>query len=81
MRREKCRKFPCYPSANKIKGGEFMIITYVGRHLSVPEDFKPIAEAKLAKFDKYFKTSQAPRSSSPHPRTVSAWRLPLRQAV
>ncbi|MBQ8249413.1 MAG: ribosome-associated translation inhibitor RaiA [Clostridia bacterium] len=32
-----------------------MIITYVGRHLSVPEDFKPIAEAKLAKFDKFFR--------------------------
>ncbi len=32
-----------------------MIITYVGRQLSVPEDFKPIAETKLAKFDKYFK--------------------------
>ncbi len=32
-----------------------MLINYVGRHLSVPEDFKPIAEAKLAKFDKYFR--------------------------
>lgn len=32
-----------------------MIITYVGRHLSVPEDFKPVAEAKLAKFDKFFR--------------------------
>lgn len=31
-----------------------MIINYVGRQLSVPEDFKPIAEAKLAKFDKFF---------------------------
>ena len=32
-----------------------MIITYVGRQLSVPEDFKPIAEAKLGKFDKFFR--------------------------
>ena len=32
-----------------------MKITYVGRQLSVPEDFKPIAETKLAKFDKYFR--------------------------
>ena len=32
-----------------------MKITYVGRHLSVPEDFKPIAESKLAKFDKFFR--------------------------
>ena len=32
-----------------------MLVNYVGRHLSVPEDFKPIAEAKLAKFDKYFR--------------------------
>lgn len=32
-----------------------MIINYVGRQLSVPEDFKPIAEAKLSKFDKFFR--------------------------
>ncbi len=32
-----------------------MKITYVGRHLSVPEDFKPIAQSKLAKFDKFFR--------------------------
>ena len=32
-----------------------MIITYVGRHLTVPEDFKPIAQTKLAKFDKFFR--------------------------
>lgn len=32
-----------------------MIINYVGRQLSVPEDFKPIAEAKLQKFDKFFR--------------------------
>ena len=32
-----------------------MIITYVGRQLSVPEDFKPIAQSKLDKFDKYFR--------------------------
>lgn len=32
-----------------------MLINYVGRQLSVPEDFKPIAEQKLAKFDKYFR--------------------------
>ena len=37
------------------KGGEFMIINYVGRQLSVPEDFKPIAQTKLDKFDKYFR--------------------------
>ena len=37
------------------KGGEFMIITYVGRQLTVPEDFKPIAQTKLDKFDKYFR--------------------------
>jgi len=32
-----------------------MIITYVGRQLTVPEDFKPIAQTKLDKFDKYFR--------------------------
>ncbi len=32
-----------------------MIINYVGRQLSVPEDFKPIAQTKLDKFDKYFR--------------------------
>lgn len=50
------QQMPC-PLIRKfnIKGGEFMIITYVGRQLSVPEDFKPIAETKLGKFDKYFK--------------------------
>ncbi len=32
-----------------------MIITYVGRQLEVPEDFKPICEKKLAKYDKFFK--------------------------
>ena len=32
-----------------------MIITYVGRQIEVPEDFKPIAEKKLAKYDKFFR--------------------------
>ncbi len=32
-----------------------MIINYVGRQLSVPEDFKLVAETKLAKFDKFFR--------------------------
>ena len=41
------------------KGGEFMIITYVGRQLTVPEDFKPIAQTKLDKFDKYFRDEGA----------------------
>lgn len=36
-----------------------MIITYVGRQLSVPEDFKPIAQTKLEKFDKYFRDEGA----------------------
>jgi len=32
-----------------------MKITYVGRQIDVPEDFKPIAEKKLAKYDKFFR--------------------------
>ena len=32
-----------------------MIITYVGRQIEVPADFKPIAEKKLAKYDKFFR--------------------------
>ncbi len=36
-----------------------MLITYVGRQLSVPEDFKPIAQTKLDKFDKFFRDEGA----------------------
>ena len=32
-----------------------MKITIVGRQMTVPEDLKPIIEAKLQKFDKYFR--------------------------
>ncbi|MBQ8508782.1 MAG: ribosome-associated translation inhibitor RaiA [Clostridia bacterium] len=32
-----------------------MKTTFVGRQINVPEDFKPIAETKLARYDKYFK--------------------------
>ena len=32
-----------------------MITTYVGRQVEVPEDFKPICEAKLRKYDKFFR--------------------------
>ena len=31
-----------------------MKITFVGRHMSVPEDMKVLLEKKLAKFDRYF---------------------------
>ena len=31
-----------------------MKITFVGRHMSVPEDMKDLLEKKLAKFDRYF---------------------------
>ncbi len=31
-----------------------MKITFVGRHMSVPEDMKLLLEKKLAKFDRYF---------------------------
>ena len=32
-----------------------MIITYVGRQIEVPDDFKLLAEKKLAKYDKFFR--------------------------
>ena len=31
-----------------------MKITFVGRHMSVPEDMKLLTEKKLSKFDRYF---------------------------
>ncbi len=32
-----------------------MKITFVGRHMSVPEDMKTLLDKKLAKFDRYFR--------------------------
>ncbi len=32
-----------------------MIISYIGIHVDVPSDFKPIAEKKLAKYNKFFR--------------------------
>ena len=31
-----------------------MKITFVGRHMNVPEDMKTLLDKKLAKFDRYF---------------------------
>ncbi len=31
-----------------------MKTTYMGRQVSVPEDFKPVADTKLARFDRFF---------------------------